>query len=195
MVLHPEVQKQAQSELDAVLDGRRLPELSDQVSLPYITAIVKESLRWKPVVPLNFAHRLMEDDVYRGYYIPKGSIVLANNWAILHDEKEYHEPAVFNPNRFMKDGQLNPEVREPAAAFGHGRRICPGRYMVQDQLWITIASVLATFALSKEMDSNGVEIMPETGSLPGFLSHPKPFQCNIKPRSNAHAMLIEEAAR
>ncbi|OCH84376.1 cytochrome P450 [Obba rivulosa] len=194
MALYPDVQVKAREELDAVLGGRRLPELSDQESMPYITSIMKESLRWKPVVPLNFPHRLTEDDVYRGYHLPKGSLVLANNWAILHDEDMYPDPSAFKPDRFMKDGKLDSEIRDPAtAAFGFGRRICPGRYMAQDQLWIVIASVLATFEIGKEVDGNGQEIMPETDSLPGFLSHPRPFKCTIKPRSRAHAALVEAA--
>ena len=88
----------------------------------------------------------------------------------MHDEEVYHEPAAFRPDRFMRDGALNPEVRDPSvAAFGFGRRICPGRYMAQDQLWIAVASVLAAFTVSKEKDSAGLEITPEIGCLPGFV--------------------------
>ncbi|EMD37282.1 hypothetical protein CERSUDRAFT_153819 [Gelatoporia subvermispora B] len=196
MVLYPEVQEAARKELDAALGDNRLPSLSDQAAMPYISAIVKESLRWKPVVPLNFPHRLTEDDTYRGYHIPRGSFVVANNWAILHDENIYSNPSTFNPSRFMKGNELDADIQDPAvAAFGFGRRICPGRAMAQDLLWITIASVLATFTISKEVDSEGNEIMPETASLPGFLRHPKPFRCTIKVRSTVHAAMVEESAR
>ena len=53
MVLYPDVQKEARNELDQVLGPHRLPDFSDQPSLPYIEAIVRETLRWNPVVPLG----------------------------------------------------------------------------------------------------------------------------------------------
>jgi cytochrome P450 len=79
--------------------------------------------------------------------------------AILHDEKDYPDPYTFNPDRFIKDGKLNDDVKDPStAAFGHGRRICPGRFMVFSTLWIAIASMLASFDIGKGVDENGEEI-------------------------------------
>ena len=80
MVLHPDEQKKAQAELDRVVGTDRLPEFSDEDSLPYICALIKELLRWRSVVPLGIPHRSVEEDQYRGYRIPKGSIVIANIW-------------------------------------------------------------------------------------------------------------------
>ena len=82
MALHPDVQRKAQAELDAVIGPMRLPEFEDQKSLPYIQAIVKECLRWQNVFTLGLPHRLMQDDEYNGYFIPKGSIVLGNIWRV-----------------------------------------------------------------------------------------------------------------
>ncbi|EMD37284.1 hypothetical protein CERSUDRAFT_153831 [Gelatoporia subvermispora B] len=170
MVLYPDIQAKAQDELDTILDGSRLPDLSDRASMPYITSIMKEALRWKPVVSLNLPRRLTQDDMYRGYRIPEGSLMCSNDWAIMHDESVFPSPSVFNPDRFMKDGALNTEVQDPTTiAFGFGRRICPGRYIAQDMLWISIASVLTIFNISMEMNKDGKKVMPETGSLPGFL--------------------------
>ena len=80
MTLFPEVQKKAQEELMAVVGPDRLPEYEDQDSLPYLRAVMKECLRWRAVVPLGLPHRAIEDDEYRGYLIPKGSIVIYNIW-------------------------------------------------------------------------------------------------------------------
>lgn len=79
MVIHPEVQKKAQEELDRVV-GKRLPEFSDKESLPYISCIAWECLRWNPVTPFGLAHSVTEDDEYNGYRIPKGTTVLPNVW-------------------------------------------------------------------------------------------------------------------
>ena len=62
--------------------------------------------------------------MYDGYFIPKGSIILANAYAMLRNEEDYGpNPDAFNPERFLKDGKLNPDIREPSTmAFGFGRR-------------------------------------------------------------------------
>lgn len=72
--------KTAQRHLDDALGGGRLPDHSDIDNLPYITAIVKETLRWAPPLPAGLAHRLMEDDVYREMLIPGGAVILENIW-------------------------------------------------------------------------------------------------------------------
>lgn len=80
MIKYPEVQVKAQAELDAVLGRNQLPSYDDEDSLPYITAITKEVFRWQPALPLAVPHFNKEDDIYKGYNIPSGSIVLANTW-------------------------------------------------------------------------------------------------------------------
>ena len=144
MASNPDVLQKAQTELDAVVGPHRLPEFSDMKALPYVCALIKELLRWRVVVPLGVPHRALEDDEYRGYFIPKGSLVIANIWwvlnngvslkalsklygihvrAIARDPKVFPSPDVFMPERFLKDGQLNPDVRDPASfSFGYGRR-------------------------------------------------------------------------
>lgn len=80
MVLYPDVQEKAQRELDSVLGPNQLPSFADQDSLPYLTAIVKELLRWEPLFPFSVPHRSTVDDVYGGYHIPAGTIVIPNTW-------------------------------------------------------------------------------------------------------------------
>lgn len=81
MTLHPEVMRKAQAEIDAVVgkDGA-LPSIEDRKSLPYVEAVMLESLRWQMVAPIALPHAAQEDTVVRGYFIPKGSIIIANNW-------------------------------------------------------------------------------------------------------------------
>ncbi|OCH88111.1 cytochrome P450 [Obba rivulosa] len=190
MLIYPEVQKRAQEQLANVVGPNRLPEFSDQVSLPYIEAICKECMRWQPVVPLNVPHRSTVDDEYRGYYIPKGTLVIQNTWAILHDPKEYPDPEEFKPERFLKDGELNPEIRDPEVAFGAGRRICPGRYFSDMTLFMNVACILHTFDITPALDAQGKPIEVEPKMQTGILSHPYPFECTIKPRSFPAETLI-----
>ncbi|KAF5310104.1 hypothetical protein D9619_010514 [Psilocybe cf. subviscida] len=86
MMLNPGVLRRAQAEIDAVVGSDSLPTFSDRENLPYIECIFKESLRWGVPVPLNLPHRLMEDNVYNGMFIPKGSLVFGNIWAMMRDE-------------------------------------------------------------------------------------------------------------
>ena len=65
-----------QAELNSVVGPNRLPDPSDLQSLIYIRAILLETLRWKPIVPLSLFHRVLRDDEYNGYFIPKGTVIL-----------------------------------------------------------------------------------------------------------------------
>lgn len=80
MMKHPKVQSKAQRELDAVLGHGQLPSFSDQGSLPYISAVVKECYRWEIAGPFAMPHQTTEDDEYRGFHIPAGTLVIPNSW-------------------------------------------------------------------------------------------------------------------
>jgi len=85
MITHPEIQAKAQAELDRETGGDRLPTLADRKNVPYIDQIFKEVLRWHPAAPTGLPHMTTEACEYRGYYIPKGSIVYGNIWALSQD--------------------------------------------------------------------------------------------------------------
>ncbi|KAJ3931047.1 MAG: cytochrome P450 [Lentinula lateritia] len=192
MLRNPEVQAKAHDELERVLGPGNLPSFNDVGSLPYITAIVRETLRYSPVTPLAFPHELIEDDIYAGYFLPKGSIILANVWSILHNEDDYPEPHLFNPSRFLdSNGQISdPLIKDPATpVFGFGRRVCPGKHIALDLLWIAIASILTSFSIEAGSDFdyedeiyNSKSESSESGPTT-MLSHPRPFKCRFIPRS------------
>uniref|UniRef100_A0A0W0FRB2 Cytochrome p450 n=1 Tax=Moniliophthora roreri TaxID=221103 RepID=A0A0W0FRB2_MONRR len=190
MVCHPEVQRRAQEEIDSVVGPGRLPDFEDRENLPYIQAIVYEVMRYQPVTPLAMAHLATEEDEYKGYRIPKDSVVIGNTWALLHDEETYgSHPETFNPNRFLTpEGKLNPAIPEPISFFGFGRRICPGRHLALSTLFAGIASVLHSFDLS-EMGTLSLEYES------CLQNRPVPFKCSIKPRSPQHAELIQSAVQ
>ena len=75
MIAYPDVQAKAQRELENVIGNDRLPNFDDRPSLPYIEALLKELLRWRPVLPLCLPHSTREDDIYKGYFIPKGKLL------------------------------------------------------------------------------------------------------------------------
>ncbi|KAF9261945.1 cytochrome P450 [Marasmius fiardii PR-910] len=154
MTLNPQLQVRAQKELDEVVGSSRLPDFSDRDNLPYINAIYAETLRWNPVLPLGVPHAAVNDDIYEGNLIPGGSTIVPNAWAVLHNESLYGPDVMsFNPDRFMKEGKdvaPNPEL----IAFGFGRRICPGRYLAIDSVWLAITYLLVNFTIAKEVDKD-----------------------------------------
>lgn len=75
MATHPEIQRKAQQEIDDVVGSGRQVNLDDRESLPYVEALVRELVRWRPVLPLGVAHCITQDDIYKGHYIPKGELL------------------------------------------------------------------------------------------------------------------------
>ncbi|KAG6868227.1 hypothetical protein C0993_006003 [Termitomyces sp. T159_Od127] len=193
MVLYPECQAKAQEEIDAVIGSDRLPEFRDRESLPYLECLVQETLRWNHTAPTGIPHRLMEDDIYRGMLIPRGSTVIANIRAMTLDESVYHDARKFDPSRYLPA----PAGRgEPFSTshFGFGRRICPGRHLADDTLWIGIATTLATVRFSMASDDNGKEIIPDATPVAAGISNsqPKPFKCRLEPRTKVALDLLKQ---
>lgn len=106
-----------------------------------------------------------------------------------HDPALYPNPSVFDPSRFL-GSEPAPDPRD--SIFGYGRRICPGKYLAESTVWLTIARSLAVFEIGKGLDSTGSEIEPRVSFTAGLLSHPEPFQATIKPRSPHHEALIRD---
>jgi len=185
MALNPDVQRRVQAELDGVIDRSRLPDFANKASLPYVHAIIREVLRWHPVAPLSLPHRVIEDDEYNGYFIPRGSTVLVNLWSLLHNEKFYTEPLAFSPDRFLDEsGHLSTPVIDPAkVGFGFGRRVCAGENFAMNSLYIAVASILARFDIGVAKDARGNNVPILLKMSPGLVSIPEDFECSIKPRS------------
>lgn len=183
LIEYPDVQKRAQGEIDAIIGRNRLPNPEDRQQLPYINAICMELKRWKMVTPLGVVRETTEDDVYEGYFVPKGSQVLVNAWSMLHDPIAYPDPEAFRPERFLApDGTL---IEDPllTSAFGWGRRLCPGRFLADSTAWAVVASVLSAFNVSKAKDAEGREISVDTEFTDhGAACQPRPFKCSIVPR-------------
>ncbi|XP_030527451.1 cytochrome P450 78A4-like [Rhodamnia argentea] len=139
MVLHPEIQARAQQELDMHVDQDRHVRDSDILSLPYLQAIVKETLRMHPPGPLLSWARLAVHDVHVGKtFIPAGTMAMVNMWAITHDPAIWKDPWAFRPDRFIEEDVsiMGSDMR--LAPFGSGRRVCPGKAMglAVVQLWL-----------------------------------------------------------
>ncbi|KAJ6508469.1 cytochrome P450 [Mycena sanguinolenta] len=189
MALNPEVVKKAQNELDAVVGFGFLPGFEHRSALPYCEAVFRETFRWRPILPFAIPHATSDDDIYEGYFIPKGTMILPNISAMVYDESIYSNPDKFDPERFLNaDGQ--PNADDQILSFGFGRRACVGRYAADATVWATIVTVLSTFNIAKAKDETGKEVEIELVFADGMVSHPKPFKCSITPRNDVTRQLI-----
>ncbi|KAL5531037.1 hypothetical protein ACEPAG_3913 [Sanghuangporus baumii] len=192
MAIHPDIQERAQKDLDLLIGDERAPRISDQSSLPFIDCIIKELLRFNPVVPI-VVHSPEKDDIYNEYLIPKGSWVMANIWCMSHEASVYPEPHEFKPERFDRDSEDSIPQPDPLEfIFGFGRRNCPGRYFAERSLFMLIASVLWAFKISPEKKCNDQPCVPEVAFSSGHTVHPLPFRCSFQVRSVKSVAVIEE---
>ncbi|KAM5350440.1 hypothetical protein ACJ41O_006945 [Fusarium nematophilum] len=189
MILFPDVQRKAQAEIDSIA-ADRLPDFEDRDQLPYVNAVVKETLRWWPIAPMGFPHAADEDIEYQGHHIPKGAYLLPAVWWFLHDPDLYANPNSFHPERFLSPR----DEPDPSASFGYGRRMCPGRFFADSGLYLNIVQTLAVFNIRRAVDEAGNDIKVDVRPNPGILSYSGEFRFKISPRSEKHAELIRRVA-
>lgn len=181
MVNHPEIQQRAFDEIQARLSSEQLPDLRQRDSLPFIDCIIQEVHRMYPPIPL-IPHSNTHEEQYNGYKIPKKSWVMANVWAMLHDDKVYSEPEKFLPQRF--EGQ-DPAPDPRVLTYGFGRRRCPGLHFADLYIYLLVSRVLTLFEIAPCLEDN----KPVLKFTPGLVAFPKPFACRLIPRKSALEIL------
>ncbi|KAF8603041.1 cytochrome P450 [Ceratobasidium sp. AG-I] len=148
MAANPEVQRQAQAEVLRAVGKQpiplpaRLPGFGDRVRMPYLEAVFKEVMRFNPGLSMGLPHVFTQEESYRGYVFPVGTVVRANIWGILHDPILYPNPHAFLPSRHLG---LHAATNPLRYVFGFGRRVCPGVHLATDQPWLAMAGILAAF--------------------------------------------------
>jgi cytochrome P450 len=157
MLAYPETQARAQAELDTVVGRARLPTFADYAHLPYIRAMVKEALRWRPVGPMGVPHVSSDDDWYEGMFIPKGTICIPNLWHMNRDPELFGKNTEhFDPTRHLDaSGDIAPSMSDGHFSYGFGRRICVGRHMADNSLFLSMAVLLWATKIERKKDASG----------------------------------------
>ncbi|GLJ07952.1 hypothetical protein SUGI_0078220 [Cryptomeria japonica] len=152
MVRNPEAQRKVQEELEVVVGKSRSVRDSDISKLPYLQAVVKETLRMHPPGPLLSWARLSTRDTIVGdgkFCVPEGTTAMVNMWSITHDPLIWDSPEQFRPERFLEsEGGENVDVRGNdlrLAPFGAGRRVCPGKALGLSTVHLWVAKLLHHF--------------------------------------------------
>ncbi|KAJ7489291.1 cytochrome P450 [Mycena latifolia] len=199
LATYPELQARAREEMDAVVGSTRLPVPEDFEKLPFLDALIKECLRFRPQFPMGIPHVMTTDAFYKGYVVPKGAVVVLNTYGIFHDPEIFEDPEVFNPDRFLitEHGTLpgmDTDFRDNLL-FGGGRRICPGQWLARSTMQLTSMRLVWAFTFGAATD-------PTTGATlsrdldfydPEFVLMARPFKCAIEPRTTEHRDIILQA--
>lgn len=183
LINNPHVLEKARQEIDAVIGKSRIVEESDIVNLPYLQAIVRETLRIHPAGPLIFRES-SQSAVVCGYEIPAKTRLFINVWAIGRDPNHWENPLEFKPERFIKNGESQLDVRGQhyhLIPFGSGRRACPGTSLALQVVHVNLAAMIQCFQWKVD-GGNGTVDMEENSGI--TLPRAHPIICVPVPRLN-----------
>ncbi|KAG0570584.1 hypothetical protein KC19_6G172600 [Ceratodon purpureus] len=171
LITRPDLIKQAQAELDGAVHSHRLVEETDLPNLRFLQAILKETYRIHPPVPLLLPHQANQATELQGYHLPAGTMALVNAWAIHRDPSVYTNPDTFDPDRFLG----RPEVNHLSASdyfelipFGAGRRMCPGYNQGNTSSLLMLANLLYVFDWSLPDGKHTVDMSEHMGLTVGL---------------------------
>ncbi|PHU05565.1 Cytochrome P450 76A1 [Capsicum chinense] len=145
LLRHPEAMDKVKTEISRVVGPKRKFEESDIDNLPYMQAVIKESLRLHPPLPFLIPRETIQDTKFMGYDIPKGTQVLVNAWAIGRDPECWDDPMSFKPKRFLGSKVDVKGQHYELIPFGAGRRMCVGLPLGHRMMHFTLGSLLHEF--------------------------------------------------
>ncbi|KAL2320829.1 hypothetical protein Fmac_029798 [Flemingia macrophylla] len=183
LINNPRVLEKAREEIDSVIGKSRIVEESDIINLPYLQAIVKETMRMHPAGPLIFRES-SRGAVVCGYNIPAKTRLFINVWAIGRDPKHWESPLEFRPERFIENGASGLDVRGQhyhLIPFGSGRRMCPGASLALQVVHVNLAAMIQCFQWKVEGGNGMVEMQEKSGIT---LPRANPIICVPIPRLN-----------
>jgi cytochrome P450 len=176
LMKNPKAMRKAQEEVRNLFGNKGFVHEDDVQQLPYLKAVVKETMRLQPTAPLLIPRETTKECCVGGYEIPAKTLVYVSAWAVGRDPEAWENPYEFNPDRFVgssidlkgNDYELIP--------FGAGRRICPGIFIALATVELSLANLLHKF--DWEMPS-GVEDIDMDDVLPGLVPHMRDALCLV----------------
>ncbi|XP_014718456.3 cytochrome P450 2D14-like isoform X1 [Equus asinus] len=177
MILHPDVQRRVQQEVDEVIGQARRPEMGDQAHMPFTMAVVHEVQRFADITPLGVPHMTSRDIEVQGFLIPKGTTLITNLSSVLKEETIWKKPFRFHPEHFL-DAQGRFVKQEAFMSFSAGRRSCLGEPLARMELFLFFTCLLQRFSFSVPAG----QPRPSDYGVFGSMVTPSPYQLCAKPR-------------
>ncbi|XP_062337489.1 cytochrome P450 2J2-like [Osmerus eperlanus] len=127
--------EKVQDEIEREIGLSRQPCLTDKINMPYTEAVIHETLRVANLVPLNLNRMASKDTTLGGYFIPQGTVLIANLSSVLHDKTEWEKPDMFYPQHFLNEhGHFcKRQAFFPGSA---GKRMCLGEQLAHMELFL-----------------------------------------------------------
>ncbi len=125
MMENPDIQSRVHRELDDIIGRNRLPTLADRPNLPYTDAVIQEIQRYATIAPIGAPHFTTVETTFRGYRIPKETMIIGNLWSISRDKKLWNDDTLdeFRPERFLDENCNTVKKPEYHLVFGSGMYI------------------------------------------------------------------------
>lgn len=145
--------------------------------MPYTEAVMYETYRISSVLPSSVLHSTLTDVNFRGFDLPKDTIILPNLYQVHHDEKYWGDPECFRPARFLNpDGSLNKDER--VIAFSVGKRSCIGDFFAHNEFFLFLTGLLQHFNIKSHPDYP----LPGNYVKAGLVLAPQPYKVVLEKR-------------
>ncbi|RVE65281.1 hypothetical protein OJAV_G00133780 [Oryzias javanicus] len=178
LIKHPKIQEKMQEEIDTVIGRERCPSMEDRKSLPFTDAVLHEVQRFMDLVPFSLPHYSLNDISFRGFTIPKDTMIFPMLHSVLKDDKLWSTPRTFNPQHFL-DQNGNFKKNPAFVPFSAGKRACVGESLARMEIFIFIVSLLQNFTFSSPNGPDSINLVPEFSS---FANVPRRYELIATPR-------------
>ncbi|XP_040283199.1 cytochrome P450 2K6-like isoform X2 [Bufo bufo] len=179
MMKYPDIQTKVQSEIENVI-GSAQPQVEHRKKMPYTDAVIHEIQRYGDIVPGSVPHATTKDMTFRGYFLPKGTIVIPLLHSVLRDKAYFEKPEEFYPDHFLdSDGKF--KKNEAFIPFSLGKRSCAGENLANMELFLFFTYLLQNFTFQAPPGAD-LDLNP----APGFTNAPLPHEICAIPRNDTY---------
>uniref|UniRef100_A0A3Q3W4G2 Uncharacterized protein n=1 Tax=Mola mola TaxID=94237 RepID=A0A3Q3W4G2_MOLML len=163
--MNPQCQDKLYKEVSTLVPAGHIPSAEEVTQMPYLRAVIKESLRMYPVVPLNGRVVAEKDVIIGGYQFSKNTAFTFSHYAISHDEDTFPEPSTFKPERWLRDGHDRPNAFG-TIPFGFGVRGCLGRWIAELEMYLFLFRLIRHFEIKPHPTMGELKCVSRTILVP-----------------------------